>query len=175
MRRLVARVDLRPGAAVFELFGLGLVGKPLPLPRHLRQKPLEAGIDRCPRFLKASHGKSLILPCCRHSPTLDQRHSWRDNSQLQQNEVGGLAFSARASPLLAQTRSIEFCFRTWRFGNAGAYLRRPRRLLGNSNQRTQNAGRALEPLLRRFPFVEEHDFHIRAHARAGLVLADIGD
>ena len=53
--------------------------------------------------------------------------------------------------------------------------RRLRPLLRNPDQRPQNLRRALEPLLRRLPVVEEHDLHVRPHARADPVLGDVGD
>ena len=50
----------------------------------------------------------------------------------------------------------------------GAPLRDP-------GQRPQNSGGAFEARGGRFPFVEEHDLHVGAHARALGVLGDIGD
>jgi hypothetical protein len=49
------------------------------------------------------------------------------------------------------------------------------RLLRNPDQRAQNARGAFEARGRGVPFVEEHDFHVRADAGAFGVLADIGD
>jgi hypothetical protein len=39
----------------------------------------------------------------------------------------------------------------------------------------QDAGRGFEALGRRVPFVEQHDLHVGAHARAGFVFVDGGD
>src|SRR6516165_7656048 len=48
-------------------------------------------------------------------------------------------------------------------------------LLGDGDERAQNAGGAFEALGRGVPFVEEHDLHVRAHARAGRMLGDVGN
>ncbi len=56
-----------------------------------------------------------------------------------------------------------------------SFSRRLLPLLRNPDQRPQNVGRALEPLLRRVPFVEEHDFLIGPHPRADRMLGDVGN
>jgi hypothetical protein len=54
--------------------------------------------------------------------------------------------------------------RSWRHGH-----RRPSRLnlraLGDRDKLPQDRGSALEAILRLAPILEEHDFHVRAHAR----------
>src|SRR5688500_7657202 len=46
-------------------------------------------------------------------------------------------------------------------------------LLRDADQPTQDRGRALEPLLGPLPIVEEHDLHVRAHARSRTFVADV--
>ena len=55
--------------------------------------------------------------------------------------------------------------------------RKSRRLgaLGDPDQAAQDRGRTLEALLRLLPIVEQHDLHVRPHARSGPLLANEGD
>src|ERR1700677_1555918 len=54
-------------------------------------------------------------------------------------------------------------------------LRCLRRFLRNPDQRSQNPRGAFQPRGGCVPFVEEHHLHVRAHAGAFGMLADIGD
>src|SRR5580692_8683852 len=57
-------------------------------------------------------------------------------------------------------------------GEGSRTLRRLLGFCGNADQRAQNAGGAFQSLFRLLPFVEEHDLHVGANARAFGVLRD---